>query len=61
MSKFCCFVSPKIACLEAAINRLVAGSSPARGANWNKGLGEVRLAPCFFTVPKFGTYQNRLS
>ena len=32
---------------QAAVNRLVAGSSPARGANAHKGLGHFGLTSCF--------------
>gem|GEM_PF-3011125 len=28
---------------QAAVNRLVGGSSPSRGARYNKGLGDFRL------------------
>ena len=31
---------------QAAVNRFVAGSSPARGAKKNKDLGGVHLGPC---------------
>jgi hypothetical protein len=44
------FLSPlaaSIAVKSPAVNRLVAGSSPARGANQQKGLGEICLAPFF--------------
>jgi hypothetical protein len=30
---------------QAAVNRFVAGSSPAPGANEFKGLSDIRLAP----------------
>jgi hypothetical protein len=34
-----------------AVNRLVAGSSPARGATWNKGVRSYfDLTPFFFRV-----------
>jgi hypothetical protein len=33
-----------------ALNRLVAGSSPARRANRSEGLGDVRLTPCPFST-----------
>ena len=45
---------------RAAVNRLVAGSSPARGANSIRGLGDICLTPCLFRYRTGTTLSPRL-